>query len=438
MNGNLFEALHQIAAEKGISREAIESIIEAAIKSAYKKQFGTLEKIRVELDRSDNSIRLISRKMVVRSPQNRGEEIAYVEAVKIKPDVELGDEIEVAENPFQTFGMIATQTAKQVILQKIKEIEKRTIFEEFKEKEGELINGYMQRSMAFRGNERSRRRTIFVDIGHGGTEGILLPEEQSPREHYKPGDRIKALIYEVEEKPKDKARERFKGPNIYLTRARPEFIHKLFEMEIPEIYDEIVTVECIVRDPGMRTKVAVASRDRDIDPVGACVGLKGSRIQSIVRELEGEKVDVVEFSSDRKIMVENALTPARVKEVVEKRDGGFIAVVENDQYDLALGRNNHNVRLAKELCGFEIDILTEEQFREWLSTSDARMMVEQLFSTPDEDETPLSELGLDAKIIKLLENEEYSLLKSWFSTTRICCSRFRESATRRQKKSLRL
>lgn len=387
MKENFFEALHQIATEKGIERELIEEIVESAMIYAYKKQYGSAENMDVVFDRDKNSLKIVSRKMVVKKPLNLAEEVSFDVAARNKPNVNLGDEIEVEEDPFQSFGRIATQTAKQVIIQKIKEAEKNIIYEEFKDKEGDLLNGYMQ---------RRARDTIFVDIGHGGIEGILPKREQSPLEHYKTGDRIKALVYKVE--------KNVKGPNIILSRVQPDFVAKLFEMEIPEIYDGIVSIEKIVREAGMRTKVAVSSMDRDIDAVGACVGMKGSRIQSIVRELEGEKIDIVEYSPDKRSMAENALTPAKIKEVVETNDGKAIAVVDNEQYNLAVGRSGHNVRLASRLCGYEVVVKTEEQYREFLSSSESRMLVEQqLFSNANEDETPLEELPLEPRIIELLE-----------------------------------
>ncbi len=195
-----------------------------------------------------------------------------------------------------------------------------------------------------------------------------------------------------------------KGPGIILSRAHPKFIEKLFEMEIPEIYDGVVNIVKVVREPGLRTKVAVASERDDVDSVGACVGMRGIRIQSIVRELEGEKIDVVEWDNDRKIMAANALIPAKTKEIVGKADGGVIAVVENDHYSFAVGKSGHNVRLASRLCGFDIDIKTEDQYREFLASSDSRSMVEQLFSNTSNDETSLEELpGIDARTRNLLE-----------------------------------
>ena len=385
MSINFFEALHQIATEKGISRETIEEIVQSAMLSAYKKQYGPSRDVDVEFDRDTNTIKLISRKMVVNNPRNRAEEIAFAEAKKNNPEVKLGDEIYVEENPLQSFGRIAAQTAKQVIMQKIKEAEKNIIYEEFKDREGDLINGYLQ---------RRTREAMYVDLGR--TEGILPYREQSSLEHFKIGERIKALVLSVQKNTK--------GPSVILSRGHTRFVERLFEMEIPEVYDGIVEIASIVREAGMRTKVAVTSDRDDIDSVGACVGMKGIRIQSIVRELEGEKIDVVEYSPEKKTMASNALTPARVKEVIETLDGGVIAVVENDQYRLAIGKNGHNARLASRLCGFDIDIKTEEQYREFLSSSESRAMVEQLFSTAPEDETSLDELpGFDARIIKLLE-----------------------------------
>jgi transcription termination/antitermination protein NusA len=386
MSSNFFEALHQIATEKGITRESIEEIVESAIVSAYKKQYGSNSNAKVVFDRDRNTVKVVSKKMVVRYPRNRAEEVGYAEAQETKPEVRLGDEIEVEENPLDSFGRIAAQTAKQVIIQKIKEAEKNIIYNEFKDREGDLINGYLQ---------RKTKDAIFVELGK--TEGILPAKEQSPLEHYKTGDRIKALVLSVQKNTK--------GPSVYLSRVHPKFIQKLFEMEIPEVYDGIVKIINIVREAGLRTKVAVSSERDDIDSVGACVGMKGIRIQSIVRELEGEKIDILEYVQDRKIMAANALTPAKAKEVIETRDGGIIAVVEKDQYKLAIGKGGHNARLASKLCGCEIDIKTEDQYREFLSSSESRAMVEQLFAQRNVAETPLEELpGLEPRIIKLLES----------------------------------
>ncbi len=385
MSNNFFEALHQIANDKGIPREEIENIVESAMLSAYKKQYGSIENAEVVFNREENSVMVVSRKMVVNRPTNLAEEIAYDKAVKIKKDAELGEEILVEENPLQSFGRIAAQTAKQVIIQKIKEAEKNIIYDEFKEKEGELINGYLQ---------RRSRDALYVELGR--TEGVLPAREQSPLEHYKTGDRVKALILKVQKVAK--------GPSIILSRAHPLFIEKLFEMEIPEIYDNVVRIVKVVREPGLRTKVAVTSDRDDVDSVGACVGMRGIRIQSIVRELEGEKIDVVEWFDDRKVMAANALIPARAKEIVETAGGGVIAVVENDHYSFAVGKSGHNVKLASRLCGYDIDIKTEDQYRDFLSSNESRAMVEQLFSTTAEDETPLEELPeIDARTRALLE-----------------------------------
>jgi len=385
MSDNFFEALHQIAGDKGIPREEIEQIVESAMLHAYKKQYGQQDNVRVRFNRENNTVLIVSRKMVVNHPMNSAEEIAIADAIKIKPDVKLGDDIYVEENPLVSFGRIAAQTAKQVILQRIKEAEKNIIFNDFKDRVNDLVNGNIQ---------RKTRDTIYVELGRNA-EGVILRKDQSPIEHYKVGDRVKALVLAVQKNTK--------GPNILLSRTDPRFVEKLFEMEIPEIYDGVVRIVNIVREPGMRTKVAVTSERDDVDSVGACVGMKGIRIQSIVRELEGEKIDVVEYSDDRKVMAANALTPARVKEVIETPSGNAIAVVDNDHYSFAVGKSGHNVRLASRLCGFEIDIKTEEDYRKFLGTSESRQVVEQLFSKINENETPLEELGLDAKTIRLLE-----------------------------------
>jgi len=385
MSNNLFEALHQIATDKGIPRDEIERIVESAILSAYKKEFGIIEGAQVVFNRDDNTVKVRSKKIVVRKPVNRAEEIAYDDAVKIDPEINLGDDIIDEDDPLKSFGRIAAQTAKQVIIQKLKEAEKNIIFMEFKDKEGELINGYLQRKF---------RDAIYVDLGR--TEGVLPAREQSSLEHYKTGDRIKALILAVQNNSR--------GPSVILSRTHPKFIEKLFEMEIPEIYDDIVKIQNVVREPGMRTKVAVMSERDDVDAVGACVGMKGVRIQSIVRELEGEKIDVVEYSGERKMMASNSLTPARVKDVVETSEGGVIAVVENDQYKLAVGRGGHNARLASRLCGFDINIKSEEQYDVFLNSAESRAIIEKLFARQEEEETPLEELELETRVIKLLEN----------------------------------
>jgi len=385
MSNNFFEALHQIATDKGIPRDEIENIVESAMLSAFKKQYGAVENVKVAFDRDKNTVKIVTKKMVVKKPTLPAEEIAYEKAVKLQKNIELGQELFVEENPFDSFGRIAAQTAKQVIIQKIKEAEKNIIYNEYSGREGELINGYLQ---------RRTRDNLFVDLGK--TEGLLPLREQNPLERYKIGDRIKALILSVQRSAK--------GPDVILSRANPKFVEKLFEMEIPEIYDGIVKIVKIVREPGMRTKVAVASDRDDVDSVGACVGMKGIRIQSIVRELEGEKIDVVAYYEDKKIMAANALTPAKVKEVVQTAGGGVIVVVDNDQYSLAVGRSGHNVRLASRLCGFDIDIKTEETYQTFLGSSESRSIVEQLFTTGETDETPLEELvDLEPRIVKILE-----------------------------------
>ena len=385
MSNNFFEALHQIATDKGITREEIEGIVESAMLSAFKKQYGAIENVRVAFDRDKNTVTIITKKMVVKKPTFPAEEIAYERALKIRKDVNLGDEIFVEENPFDSFGRIAAQTAKQVIIQKIKEAEKNIVYSEYSGREGELINGYLQ---------RKTKDNLFIDLGK--TEGLLPVREQNPLERFKIGDRIKALILSVQKSAK--------GPDVILSRANPKFVERLFEMEIPEIYDGIVKIVKIVREPGLRTKVSVTSDRDDVDSVGACVGMKGIRIQSIVRELEGEKIDVVEHYEDKKIMAATALTPAKIKEIILTSDGGVIAVVDNDQYSFAVGRAGHNVRLAARLCGFDIDIKTEENYQAFLGSSESRSIVDQLFSGDDMEETPLDELvDLEPRIVKILE-----------------------------------
>ncbi|MBN2041714.1 MAG: transcription termination/antitermination protein NusA [Spirochaetes bacterium] len=385
MSNNFFEALHQVAVDKGINRESIEEIVESAMLSAYKKQYGTTDNAKVTFNRDNNTVSVVSRRMVVRKPNDKAMEISYDIAKKIYPDVQLGDEVDIEENPLESFGRIAAQTAKQVIIQKIKEEEKGIVYNEYKDKEGQLINGYVQRKV---------KDALFIDLGKA--EGVLPAREQSPLEHFKPGERVKAILLSVSRNAK--------GPAIILSRAHPKFVEKLFEMEIPEIYDGVVQIVTIVREAGFRTKVAVTSGREDIDAVGACVGMKGIRIQSIVRELEGEKIDIIDYSADPQVMATNALTPAKPKEIVRTKENGVIAVVEEDQLRLAIGKGGHNARLASKLCGFDIDIKTESQYHELLSSTESRSIVDQLFNETPSDETPLEELPkLESRMIKLLE-----------------------------------
>ena len=289
------------------------------------------------------------------------------EALELNEDCEVGDELLIEINP-KEFDRVSVQSAKQKARQSLREIQKDTLYSEFKDKVGEMIIGYYQ---------RERNGNIYVDLGK--TEGILPKKYQSPREIYHPNDRIKALIYEVVKTPT--------GLQIVLSRNHAEFVKKIFELEVPEIYDKTIEISKIVREPGYRTKIAVRSTREDVDPVGACVGLKGVRIQAVVRELEGEKIDILRYSLDSRSFIKNALSPAEVNQVVilDEAKKLALAIVPDAQFSLAIGKQGLNVRLANRLTDWNIDVKTETQFSEMDISAEAKRAVSALFGETEEE-----------------------------------------------------
>ena len=342
----LSRVMDSVCKDKGIEKGEIVSAVEEAVLSAAQKLFRMQEKekeLEVHFNEDDGDVELFEFKTVVDEVSDSDVEITLGEAVKLDPEAELGDEIGVKINP--EFTRIAIQNAKQKILQSIKEAEGKVIYEEFKNRKGELISGIVR---------RVERRNIIVDLGR--TEAILPPEQQVPREYYKPKERIRAILYEIKETKR--------GPQLILSRSHRDFVRKLFESEVPEIGDQIVTIKAIARDPGGRTKIAVASNDPDVDPVGACVGMRGARVQNVIQELKGEKIDIVPWSSDAARFACNALSPARVSKVIIDDDNKSMEIIVNDdQLSLAIGRRGQNVRLASQLCEWKIDIKTESQVK---------------------------------------------------------------------------
>ena len=313
-------------------------------------------------------------------------EISLEDAKKIDANAEVGDSMLVPCNP-EEFGRIAIHSAKQIILQRLKEIEKNTLFSDFKSKEGELIIGYIQ---------RIRDNSIYVDIGN--FEGILPKSNQSPHEVYHTGDRIKTLVQNVKQNKKGNV-------SVFLTRTSPDFVKKLLEVEIPEIYDKTIQIFKIVREPGYRTKVAVTTSKDEIDPVGACVGQKGSRIQNIIKELEGEKIDILKWNIDSRKFIENALTPAKVTEVIITDDSEkkAVAIVDESQLSFAIGKRGLNIKLANNLTDWDIDIKTQQEAIELGIVTDHVQLAEQLFKD-DVEENEIDELDLPAEIKIALEN----------------------------------
>ena len=339
----LLQVADAVAREKNIDRQIVIGAMEEAIQKAGRSKYGHDHDIRAKIDPKTGAIELKRYRTVVETIEDEVKQLTLAEAKRIKSDAQVGDEL-VDSLPPLDFGRIAAQTAKQVIVQKVREAERDRQFEEFKNRIGEVINGVVKR-VEF-GN-------TTIDIG-GRAEGMLRRDETLPREHFKNGDRVRAIIYDV--------RHEMRGPQIFLSRAKPEFMAKLFAQEVPEIYDGVITIRAVARDPGSRAKIAVSSRDSSIDPVGACVGMRGSRVQAVVGELQGEKIDIVPWSEDIATFTVNALAPAEVSKVVLDEDKKRMeVVVPEEQLSLAIGRRGQNVRLASQLSGWDIDILTEAE-----------------------------------------------------------------------------
>lgn len=342
MNVEFIEALKELEKEKGIAVDILIDAIEAALISAYKKNFGSSQNVRVEIDRESGEIHVFSRRDIVEIPEDPRQEISLEEARKTNPVFEAGDIFETEVTP-RTFGRIAAQTAKQVVVQRIREAERSIIYDEYINREGDIVTGIVQ---------RHEMKNVFIDLGK--TEAILMPSEQITRELYEQGERIKAYIVEV--------KKTTKGPQILISRTHPGLLKRLFELEVPEIHDGTVEIKSVARESGARSKIAVFSKFENVDPVGACVGPKGMRVQTIVSELKGEKIDIVKWSDDPACFVENALSPAKVISVDISASEKIARVVVPDyQLSLAIGKEGQNARLAAKLTGWKIDIKSESQ-----------------------------------------------------------------------------
>lgn len=345
MNLELVGALNELQKERGISKDILREAIEAAIVTAYKRSHGTAQNVRVELDDRTGRIRVFAQKEVVEAVEDDAAEISLEDARAIDPAYQLGDLVEVEVTP-RDFGRIAAQTAKQVVIQRIREAERSLIYEEYASKEGDIITGIVQ---------RADNRMVYVDLGK--IEAALPPSEQMPGESYTHGSRIKVYITEV--------RKTTKGPQVLISRTHPGLLKRLFELEVPEIHDGVVEIKAVAREAGNRSKIAVYSTDANVDPVGACVGPRGTRVQAVVQELKGEKIDIVEWSPDPAKFVANALSPAKVVQVFLNQDEKSArAVVPDHQLSLAIGKEGQNARLAARLCGWKIDIKSESQMAE--------------------------------------------------------------------------
>lgn len=342
MNAEFMQAFEQLGKEKGISPEVLFDAIEAALISAYKRNFGSAQNVRVSLNRSNGEINVYARKTVVEKAEDARMEITLAEGKTIDPRYEIGDVIEIKVTP-KNFGRIAAQTAKQVVVQRIREAERGMIYEEYSNRESDIVTGIIQ---------RIEQKNVFIDLGK--TEAILAPSEQIAGESYKHGDRLKTYIIEV--------KKTTKGPQILVSRTHPGLLKRLFELEVPEIHEGIVEIKSVAREPGLRSKIAVHSRDETIDPVGSCVGHKGMRVQTIVNELRGEKIDIVKWNTSPEKYIANALSPAKVVLVdVNEAEKVSRVVVPDYQLSLAIGKEGQNARLAAKLTGWKIDIKSESQ-----------------------------------------------------------------------------
>jgi N utilization substance protein A len=338
----LLQIADAVAREKTIDRGIVIAAMEDAIQKAARSRYGTETEVRAEINPKTGEIRLQRLLQVVDKVENISTEIAIIDAKQRNPEAMLGDYIAEPLPPLD-FGRIAAQSAKQVIVQKVREAERDRQYDEFKDRIGEIVNGVVKR--AEYGN-------VIVDLGRG--EGIVRRDELIPRELFRTGDRIRAYVYDV--------RREQRGPQIFLSRTHPQFMAKLFAQEVPEIYDNVIEIKAVARDPGSRAKIAVISKDSSIDPVGACVGMRGSRVQAVVGELQGEKIDIIPWNPDAATFIVNALQPAEVAKVVLDEDAERIeVVVPDEQLSLAIGRRGQNVRLASQLTGWAIDIMTEQE-----------------------------------------------------------------------------
>lgn len=351
-NKELILALEELEKEKGIKKEYLLESIETALLTAYKRNFDALDNVKIVMDRQTGATHVYSVKEVMEQANDSALEISLEEARKINKDVNIGDNVDVEIVP-RDFGRIAAQTAKQVIIQKLREAEREIIYTEYNDRKGEIISGIIQ---------KADKNIVVMDLGR--LEGVMPAKEQVPTEKYRVNDKIKGYVLDVEKGAKG-------APQVIISRSHPDFVRKLLEFEIPEIYEGVIEIKSVSRDPGNRSKVAVYSPDPNIDPVGSCVGQKGVRIQNVINELNGEKIDIIEWNEDPSIYIASALLPAKILAVDIKDTEKFAQViVPDDQLSLAIGKAGQNARLAAKLTNWKIDIKSETQFREMLSKSE--------------------------------------------------------------------
>lgn len=377
MSKELVKAMQVLEEEKGISRQVIKEALESALALAYKKNYDQAQNVEVQFDENKGTIKVYSVKEVVETNYDSTLEISLEEALKINRAYEIGDKIKFEVTP-KDFGRIATQTAKHVIMQRIREAERENIFEEFSQYVDEIMTGTV---------ERQDHRFIYVNIGR--VEAIMPLGEQIPSEQFEPDQRIKVYVAKVDKTSK--------GPQIVVSRAHNDFLRRLFEQEVPEIYDGTVEVMAIAREAGDRAKVAVRSRDKNIDPVGTCVGPRGQRVQAIVNELNGENMDIIEWNEDPVVFIQNALSPAQVLKVDFNEEAhACIVVVPDNQLSLAIGKRGQNARLAARLTTYKIDIKSESSYADYLEEQAALAIEAQAAAEAAQDEDLVDDSAVDA------------------------------------------
>ncbi|MEN8141143.1 MAG: transcription termination factor NusA [Thermodesulfobacteriota bacterium] len=405
MASELKRIIDQISRDKGFDRDILVEALEAAVLSAAQKSFGQRRDLDVRFNEELGEIELFQFRTVVDEVEDEQTEVAITEALELDPEVEMGDELGSKMEDVAELGRIAAQSAKQVIIQKMKDAERDVIFEMYKDRQGDIVNGIVQ---------RFERGNMIVNLGR--TDALLPKAEMMPRRSYRQGDRIRALLIEVRETARDH--------QLILSRTSNEFLIKLFAMEVPEISEGIVSIISAVREPGGRAKIGVVSSELDVDPVGACVGMKGSRVQNVVQELQGEKIDIVPWSPDPAKYVANALSPALVSMVsVDEEKEALVVVVPDDQLSLAIGRGGQNVRLASKLMGWQIDVKSESRFAKseeagFQSLLEVEGMTDRLAETLYDNgidsaaALAAAELALVAELLKCEEEEASAMVSS--------------------------
>jgi N utilization substance protein A len=377
LNYEVLEALRQIAQEKNVSRDLVLETLEIGLISAAKKRFNTGDNVEVTMDSEAGTISVFAEKDVVvdGGMEDPGLEIELEQALEIHPEAKVGEKIK-EELPFVDFGRNAIQTAKQILVQRVREAERERIFEDYQGRVGEIISGTVQ---------QISRGDVLINIGR--TEAVVPLKEQIRKERYRQGDPVRAILVNV--------LKTNKGPQVVLSRTHPNLLIKLFQLEVPEIYEGVIEIKAVAREPGERAKIAVNSNDPRIDPVGACVGMKGSRVQAVVRELSNERIDIVPWTEDEAIFLSRALSPAQVKRVVvDRRSKLMAAIVDDDQLSLAIGKSGQNARLAAQLTGWKVDILTDTRFAEiQKEKTETRIALGELAGVGKVMQTRLTEYG---------------------------------------------